>query len=259
MRWSSSSGNALMVVIPLVAGIVVEFACATPTVPVRDRVRGDAVPQQGQGPPMASNEPNAVKNQDTEGELVARMFLTGARRPGDVIEATSSYSWLKSGRIFWVSDWALDRVFVVATLGGGAPLVRLSGNPAGISNFLSKQFDGRFPGGGQREHIARLLKDVSIGPSAVIASAAFLENQRRSGLHEWLKGREKDSAVFVRLCVGIQGREDKNEWELQFNVFNTRGGVNLVKASGTVSPLSIREIIVGVVKAPGEFSYPLEG
>jgi hypothetical protein len=232
-----------------------QLACATRTPPPSSSASAPPAPAPTAPAPKAAG---TEKGEDLD-DVVAEMFLKGKKRsPGDVREATILYKWLKVGRVYWVFDWDNDRIAMVATPGGGSPPVRLTGDNVALGNFLSKQFDGRYPGASQRANIARFLKDASISPSAVIGTPEFLNAQRRS-FDEWLQKREKNPEVFAKLCTGIVGREDKNEWQLQFNVFNPRGGVDLLTASGTISPLTIRELKVEVVKPRGEFSYPLEG
>ena len=74
-----------------------------------------------------------------------------------------------------------------------------------------------------------------------------------------LKGRERDPAQFKKMFSGIHASLDENEWTIAFNVINGWGGVDVVRASGTASPLTLRDVSVAVVKARGEFYYPLEG
>jgi hypothetical protein len=50
---------------------------------------------------------------------------------------------------------------------------------------------------------------------------------------------------------GIRASFDKNEWTLEFNVINVWGGVDVVRASGTASPLTLRDVSVAVVKERG--------
>lgn len=120
------------------------------------------------------------------------------------------------------------------------------------------QFNGRLPGVGALNGIAQLVKDAILGKGGSIASPEFFESQRND-LDEWLKGRERDPAELKRLCSGIHGSVNKNEWAVEFNVINGGGGVDVVRASGTASPLTLEHISVGVVKARGAFRYPLEG
>lgn len=201
--------------------------------------------------------PNVDKD-DSEADVVAKMFLTGPRVPGDVRDVTRAYGWVTVGRIFFVSDWSRHRMLVVGTSGGDRPPVLLTGSTAAVSEFASRQFNGKFPGLSRGEDIAQLLKDTTIAPSAMIATREFWEQQRKH-IGGWLGGREKDPEMFRKLCAGIHGDERQNEWRMEFNVFKTDGGVDSVTASGTVVPMTVRRIDVEVVKPKGEFHCPLEG
>jgi hypothetical protein len=201
----------------------------------------------------------SVANEQDE---VARLFLVGPRRPWDVYDRTAAYGWISVGRVYSVRDSNLGRAFLVGALGDGTAPVSLSGpeNRRAAAEFLSRQFRGRFPGLDKSEGVAQFLKDITLGLYAQIADARFLKSQKRDGgLQGWLKGREKDPAVFEALCSGVRAREDKNEWQLEFNVFNTGGGVDRLKVSGSIAPLAIQALSVEEVKAVGEFYYPLEG
>jgi len=120
------------------------------------------------------------------------------------------------------------------------------------------QFNGRLPDVSALSGIARLVKDAIIGKGGSIATPDFFESQRHH-LDEWLKGRERDPDKLKRLCSGVRRSLNKNEWTIEFNVINGWGGVDVVRASGTASPLTLLYINVDVVKARGEFTYPSEG
>jgi len=194
---------------------------------------------------------------------VARLFLVGPRRPWDVSDRTSAYKWFSVGRVYEVRDSSLNRQLIVGALGDGTPPVSLTGpeNRKATADFLSKQFSGKFPGRGKVDGVAQLLKDVTLGPYAVIADRQFLQSQKSGAgsVREWLKGREKDPRVFEGICTGVEAREDKNDWLLRFNAFNTVGGVDRLTATGTRSPLTIQRVSVEEVKPAGEFFFPLEG
>jgi len=134
----------------------------------------------------------------------------------------------------------------------------LTGDIAALKSFLALQFNGRLPGVDALNGIAQLVKDSVLGRRGSIATPDFFQAQQKD-LGEWLKGRERDPAEFKRVCSGVRGSLAKNEWTVEFNVINGEGGVDVVRASGTASPLTLRHVSVGAVKARGEFRYPLEG
>jgi hypothetical protein len=148
---------------------------------------------------------------------------------------------------------------LVAVVDGGQAPILLTGDIAALKGFLAKQFDGRLPDVGALNDIAQLVKDAVVGKGGNIATREFFEQQKRDGLDRWLKGRERDPAQFEKLCSGIRRSMNKNEWTLEFNVINGSGGVDVVRASGTASPLMLQHVSAAVVKARGEFYYPLEG
>jgi hypothetical protein len=202
-----------------------------------------------------------MANDEAEMDLVARLFLTGPRGPRDIREMTPSYPWVSAGRVYWVLDRKLNRRLVVVSLGDWAAPVCLScvENTDAMSGFLSRQFEGKFPGHGRFKGIAEFLKDVKVSPAASIASPEFLDGEKGDGLASWLRGREKERSVFERLCKGVEEHEDEDGWRIGFNVFNQSGGVNAVKASGTLRPFTVRQIDVAETKPAGEFSYPIIG
>jgi len=148
---------------------------------------------------------------------------------------------------------------LVAVVGSGQAPILLTGDIAALKGFLAMQFNGRLPGVGALNDIAQLVKDAVVGKGGSLATREFFEEQKRNGLDDWLKGRERDPAQLEKVCSGIRGSVNKNEWTLEFNVINGSGGVDVVRASGTASPLMLRHVSVAVVKARGEFNYPLEG
>ena len=169
----------------------------------------------------------------------------------------AAYQWITVGRLYWVMR-PLEGALLVAVPGDGRPAVLLTGDIPALKDFLAMQFNGRLPGVGALNGIAQLVKDAIIGKGGSIASAELFESQR-DNLDEWLKGRERDPAELKKLCSGIRGSVKKNEWALEFNVINGWGGVDVVRASGTASPLTLQHVSVGAVKARGAFRYPLEG
>jgi len=169
------------------------------------------------------------------------------------------YKWLTVGRVYRVMGPSPEPDVLVAVLVRGQPAVRLTGDETALKSFLAMQFEGRLPGVDALNGIAQLVKDAVVGKGGSIATREFYESQQRDGLDEWLKRPERDPAVLRRLCSGIQRSLGKNEWTLEFNVINGWGGVDVVRASGTASPLTLVRVSVDVVKARGEFRYPLEG
>jgi hypothetical protein len=149
----------------------------------------------------------------------------------------------------------------VAALSGWEAPVCLScvENTVAIADFLSRQFNGKFPGSERITEIAKFLKDVKVAPAASIASAELLDREKSDGFAPWLGGREKDPSAFVALCTSVKEHDNGTEWGIEFNVFNQLGGVDFVKASGTVLPFTLQQVGVTEMKPPGEFSYPIIG
>jgi hypothetical protein len=190
-----------------------------------------------------------------ESAAVAKQFL--GNRSGAAWRV--SYEGLTVGRVYWVMGPAPEPNVLVAVLSSGQPAVRMTGDEAALKSFLDMQFEGGLPGPSALSGVAQLVKDAVVGKGGSIATPEFFESQRRDGLDAWLKGRERDPAELQRLCSGIRRSLDKNEWALEFNVINGWGGVDVVRATGNASPFSLVRTSVDLVKARGEFRYPLEG
>jgi hypothetical protein len=197
----------------------------------------------------------ASPEESAEGQAIAKQFL--GDRPGGAWKVGAAYEWLTAGRLYWVMSPRDSAVLVAVPDGGRGPL-RLTGDIPALKDFLAMQFNGRLPGVSALSGVARLVKDAIIGKGGSIATPDFFESQRPH-LDAWLKGRERDPDKLKRLCSGIRSSLHKNEWTIEFNVINGWGGVDVVRASGTASPLALHYISVDVVKARGEFNYPLEG
>ncbi len=205
-----------------------------------------------EAPAAREPERQARREESAEGQAVAKQFL--GDRSGGAWNVGAEYEWLTVGKLYWVMGPG-DPGVLVAAPGGGRGPVRLTGDIPALKDFLGMQFNGRLPGVSALSGIARLVKDAIIGKGGSIATPDFFESQRRH-LDEWLKGRERDPDKLKRLCSGIHTSLVKNEWTIEFNVINGRGGVDVVRASGTASPLVLLYINVEVVKARGEFNYP---
>lgn len=208
-----------------------------------------------EAPAARGPDRQASREESAESQAIAKQVLGDHR--GAAWKVGAEYEWLTAGRLYWVMG-PLDAGVLVAALDGGPGPVRLTGDIPALKGFLAMQFDGRLPGVSALSGIARLVKDAIIGKGGSIATPDFFESQR-DHLAEWLKGRERDPDKFKRLCSGIRSSLNKNEWTIEFNVINSWGGVNVVRASGTASPLALLYISIDVVKARGEFNYPLEG
>ena len=118
------------------------------------------------------------------------------------------------------------------------------------------QFNGRLPGVSALNDVAQLLKDAIVGRRGRIATPELFDAQE-AHIDDWLVGHEDHPSDFVRLCYsGIRASLDKNEWTLEFNIINGWGGVDVMRASGTASPLTLQHANIEVVKERGEFSYP---
>lgn len=188
---------------------------------------------------------------EAEIDLVARTFL-GSTDRRYVRPANSVYPWITVGNVYLVYE--RDRILVVAVPGDGNPPVRLTGDRTAVASFVSKQGGGKFIG---FNALAKLFRDVAVHPTGAIGTPDLLLDP--ADLPDWMQGREKDPNVFRRLCSGIAGHQEENEWRLQFNVFDVKGGVEAVSASGTVSPFTIRHLSTTTVKPAGEFHYPFAG
>jgi hypothetical protein len=205
----------------------------------------------------AAREParQASPEEAAESKAVAKQFL--GERGGGASRVGPPYQWLTVGRLYWVVG-PRDPDVLVAVLGDGRAPVRLTGDIPALKDFLAMQFSGRLPDVSALSGIAQLVKDAIIGKRGRIATPEFFESQRPH-VDAWLKGRERDSDALKRVCSGIRRSLHKNEWTIEFNVINGSGGVDVVRASGTASPLSLLYISVEVVKARGEFTYPSQG
>jgi len=220
----------------LAASLVAGLACATGSVGA---------------PATKESRAGEVGKGESELDVVARTFL-GSNDRRYVRPGNAAYPWLTVGNVYFVS--VPNRVLVVATLGDGKSPVRLTGDPSAVATFVSKQGGGKFIGFGA---LANLLTDVAVHPTGSIGTPDLLLDPRDLG--DWMQGREKDPSVLKSLCTGIKGDQRENEWKLRFNVFNLKGGVDAVSASGTVSPFTIRQLSVTPVKPAGEFHYPFAG
>lgn len=224
---------------------------------------GSRAPQGTNAPGEATREAPAPRGPDgqasredsAESRAIAKQVLGDHR--GGAWKLGAEYEWLTIGRLYWVMG-PLDPAVLVAALDDRRGPVRLTGDIPALKDFLAMQFNGRLPGVSALSGIARLVKDAIIGKGGSIATPDFFESQRHH-LDEWLKGRERDPDKLKRLCSGIRTSLVKNEWTVEFNVIDGSGGVDVVRASGTASPLALLYISVDVVKARGEFNYPLEG
>jgi len=195
---------------------------------------------------------------ETESQAVARRFLGDGN--GTAVNAGAAYRWLTVGRLYWVSG-PEEPGLLVAAPGGGRPPVRLTGDIAALKAFLALQYNGRLPGVGALKDIAQLVKDATFGKRGRIATPEFLDAQVDAGgggVDDWFRDESQhDPAEFARLCPELRASLDKNAWALEFNVFNSWGGVDVVRASGTASPLTLQQVNIDVVKPHGEFNYPL--
>jgi hypothetical protein len=189
-----------------------------------------------------------------EGEAVAKQFL-GDRGGG--ARKAAAYEWLTAGRLYWVMGPG-EPTRLVAVPGERRTPVLLTGDVVALKSFVALQFNGRLPGVDALNGIAQLIKDAIVGKGGRIATPEFFKSQQ-GALGEWLQGRAHDPAEFEKVCSGIRSSLSKNEWTLEFNVINGAGGVDVVRAAGTASPLALRNVSVGVVKTRGEFRHPSEG
>jgi len=245
MRWA---------VRPIVLLAPILCACASTGAPAPEGASsiGEATSEA-----PAAREPagQASREESAESEAIAKQVL--GDRPGGARREGARYQWLTAGRLYWVVG-PRDPDVLVAVLGDGRAPVRLTGDIPALKGFLATQFNGRLPDVSALSGIAQLVKDAVIGKRGSIATPEFFESQRRH-LDEWLKGRERDPDALKRVCSGIRSSLKKNEWTIEFNVISSWGGVDIVRASGTASPLTLLYISVDVVKSRGEFNYPLEG
>jgi hypothetical protein len=204
-----------------------------------------------------------------EQDLVASTCFGRDGRQSEVYDAREFYPWVSVGRLYGVviprsrghlAFRGPGRHAYVAVFGGGAtPLCLTGASKEVLAAFLSKQFQGKFPGLESVARIGSFLNDVVLPRGTVVGDQKLLDDQRK--YRSWTRkgGRETDPIVFENLCTGIRGSQVGNEWRLQFNAFRPDGGVDSLTAVGGSVPLTITTITVEELKPAGEFSYPIEG
>jgi hypothetical protein len=240
----------------VIASIVAGVGCATGTAPTNHTISSPDLPTSttAVSTTPTTQSPRSRDAPGDGGRLIEELFLGG--EPGWFKE--KDYRWVSVGKVYSVFARHSRRWLLVALMPDGHA-VCLTGDFQSVAAFLAMQFGGTFPGVGQRDAIARLLKDALVGHADLIAEPGLLARLKANGLASWLKGREKDAARFEEQFTDIAARQDKNAWQIQFNVLTARGALEVVTASGTVSPLTLNHVSLDIVKPPGEFSFPLEG
>jgi hypothetical protein len=174
---------------------------------------------QTNGEARAPQEPGEQPTPEevAESEAVARQVL--GERPGGA-RKTAASEWLTTGKLYWVMG-PTEPARLVGVVGGGRRPILLTGDIAALKEFVAMQFNGRLPGVDALNGIAQLVKDAVIG---------------------------RDGSIDT---PGIRRSLKKNEWTLEFNVTKSSGAVDVVRASGTASPLMLEHVSVGVVKPRG--------
>jgi hypothetical protein len=163
-----------------------------------------------------ASDAEAGRDESAEGEAVAKHFL--GDRQGGAWKA-SAYAWLTVGKLYWVMG-PLDPTRLVAVPGEGQTPVVLTGDLSALKSFLALQFNGRLPGVDALNGVAQLVKDAIVGKRGSIA--------------------------------GVRTSLARNEWTLEFNVIDGAGAVDVVRAAGTASPLTLVHVSVGVLKPRGD-------
>jgi len=100
----------------------------------------------------------------------------------------------------------------------------------------------------------QMLRHFLFGRSGFLASWEFLNGQR-SALPQWTMHCQSDgTALFEKCCEEPRSTYAPNHWILDFNYFNTRGGVEKWHASGSES--MVHEAEMQVLVPDGKFTYP---
>jgi hypothetical protein len=212
--------------------------------------------------PSSDSADDAIRD---EMELVARTCLADDRLSTKVYDAREFFPWVSVGRLYGVVSGRSHRhVYAAALGGGGTPTCLTGGSKEVLGDYLSRQFQGRFPGLQLVPQIGEFLNDVVLPRGTVVGDQKLRDDERRwvsrTGKGSWTGrgAREKDIAAFKRLCTGVRGSASGNEWRLEFNAFRPDGGVDVLTASGASAPLTIVRITVEEVQPAGEFYYPFE-
>ena len=225
---------------------------------------GGAIARHAPQTPESATQGDALR---AEQDLAASACFGRDGRQRKVYDAREFYPWVSVGRLYGVviprgrgPDLSPGRHAYAAAFGGGAAPICLTGaSKEVLATFLSKQFQGKFPGLQAVAQIGDFLNSVVLPRGTVVGDQKLLDGQRKS--HVWTRkgGRETDTTAFEKLCTGVRGSEAGNEWRLQFNAFRPDGGVDSVTAVGGSVPLTVTKITVEELKPAGEFFYPIEG
>lgn len=177
-----------------------------------------------------------------------------------VRDITSRYPWLTSSKILLVLDSRSVRSSVVYLNDHGkAVVLNKEEGFSQIRSLLESHFIGVLHDGKKFNIMLDVLKDWVINPRGYIGSGDFFARQEPV-LGSWLVGEVKEPSVFKMYCVEPDYSYDaaNGDWGVSFYVFNTEGGVNLIRVVGHEKPFRIDKISVDEIRKAGSFYYPNE-
>jgi hypothetical protein len=159
--------------------------------------------------------------------------ILGASRSDLIASVVSSkFPWLREGAIVWVRTrdfkhcmfWVKDDLEPVLLNGDD----RL----AALSRLLVTNV-GSLPDSLEADVLAQAIRQLGYDPRGLLASPELLERIGDT-LDVWLKNKDaSDRQLFISACSGpVLRAEGDHGWELEFNFFNVKGGVEAWKVAG---------------------------
>jgi len=164
--------------------------------------------------------------------IKASSILGGSRADLITANISTKFHWLREGAIVWVRtrDFKHAMFWVKEDL---EPVV-LNGDDrlAALSRLLATNV-GSLPDSLTAADLAHAIRQLGYDPRGLLASPELLERIGDS-LDVWLKKDDAyDRQLFISACFGpVLRAEGEHGWELEFNFFNVKGGVEAWKVEG---------------------------
>ena len=192
-------------------------------------------------------------------EQLAKRYLKSEKNAWWVRDITSSYSWAKGGKFYWVIDTASDQsVVAVQDLDGQFKPLNQGEGASVIGTILVRDIGAEPALIFGTEELAKVIMKWHEDPRSQVATLRFL-NKVRPIMEDWLQGTEKNPQVFESICREPNYMKyQSGDWRLAFNLLNRRGGVEEMIVDGKAIGQDLLTVTTKTIKRDGTFSYPDE-
>jgi len=170
-------------------------------------------------------------------------------------DVTTSFPWLKTGRLFWIREWDGDSVMVYQGPNSDVTCLNAAEGVSRIGDLIARGKSGSPSPAADPEAFAQVLVKLRGDPRKQVLGPKFL------ALYGDLSSWAGTAAIAMLRDISRPpefSRDPSGTFRLKFNVITARGAIEAWTVTGKETPFTLDLITVDSLMPEGSFNNPLE-